>query len=333
MSIIKKLKLYRIKTVLRYIPESWKNSATLIEFSKRGRLKSFLSLLYWYYFYGFDFIDYISFRFWELSAAERKSYISYRRNDILRFRLSDPESYELFLDKALFNERFRQYVQRDWKLLSESDPIHDLNTFMKNHPEVIVKPVADYGGRGVIKLSASSSDEDKRHIFKDVNVRYIVEECIQNNDNLKKLAPGSLNTIRFVTLIDKTGEPDVLVSALRMGDGTSFMDNFQNGGMACAIDPLTGELRGKAYGMNCTEYESHPFSGIKFDGYKIEGFRRCLDLVKDLCQVVPSARYVGWDIAITPRGIEVIEGNIPPGEYVTQIISQRGLWDDILSRI
>ena len=41
MSIIKKLKLYRIKTVLRYIPESWKNSATLIEFSKRGRLISY----------------------------------------------------------------------------------------------------------------------------------------------------------------------------------------------------------------------------------------------------------------------------------------------------
>ena len=333
MNIIKKLKLYRIKTVLKYIPTSWKNSVMLSDLSKQNRVTSFFSLLYWYYFYGFDFIDYCSFRFWELSAAERKSYISYRRNDVLRFRLSDPESHDLFLDKALFNEKFSQYIQRDWKLLSETTPLDDLDSFMVRHPDVILKPLCDYGGHGVIKLSNKISDEEKRQIFKDNDSRYIVEECIENNDNLKRLAPGSLNTIRFVTVIDKYGKLNVLVSVLRMGNGTSFLDNFQSGGLSCTIDPQTGELRGNAHGMNCTEFESHPYSGIKFDGYKIDDFQKCLDLLKELTQVVPGARYVGWDIAITPRGIEVIEGNIPPGEYVTQIASGRGLWYEILDMI
>ena len=58
MNIIKKLKLYRIKTVLKYIPTSWKNSVMLSNLSKQNRVTSFFSLLYWYYFYGFDFIDY-----------------------------------------------------------------------------------------------------------------------------------------------------------------------------------------------------------------------------------------------------------------------------------
>ena len=333
MGIAKKLKLYRIKTVLKYIPMSLKNSVKLAELSKQSRPVCFFNLLYWYYFYGFDFIDYCSFKFWELSAAERKSYISYRRNDVLRFRLSDPESYDIFLDKARFNEKFRKYIRRDWKLLSETDPLRDLNSFIAKHSQVILKPVSDFGGRGVIKLSDLSSEDERREIFKDNDTRYIVEECIENNENLKKLAPGSLNTIRFVTLIDKAGELNVLISALRVGNGSSFMDNFQSDGLACAIDTQTGELRGKAYGIYCTEYASHPYSGIKFDGYKIEDFRKCFEFLKDLTKVVPGARYVGWDIAMTPWGIEVIEGNIPPGEYVTQIISGRGLWYEILEKI
>ena len=333
MNIIKKLKLYRIKTVLKYIPKSWKSSVMLSNLSGKNRVPSFFNLLYWYYFYGFDFIDYCSFRFWELSAAERKTYISFRRNDVLRFRLSDPESYDIFLNKARFNEKFSQYIRRDWKLLSETDPLHDLELFMARHPDVILKPVCDYGGHGVMKLSGTISDEERRKIFNNNGVRYIVEECIENNENLKRLAPRSLNTIRFVTLIDKTGKLNVLISALRVGNGTSFMDNFQSDGLCCVIDPQTGKLRGNAHGMNCTEFEFHPYSGIKFDGYEIDDFRKCLDLLKEITQVVPSARYVGWDIAITPWGIEVIEGNIPPGEYVTQIISGRGLWYEILEKI
>ena len=333
MSIIRKLKLYRVKTVIMYIPKSWKNSIMLAEFSKQNRIVCFANLLYWYYFYGFDFIDYYSYRFWEKSPAERKTYISCRRNDVLRFRLSTPETHDLFLDKALFNEKFSQFIKRDWKLLSDIDPKKDLDSFMAKHPNVVVKPVTEYGGRGVIKLTPESTDAEKREIFNDKGVRYLVEECVENNENLKKLAPGSLNTIRLVSVIDKTGKIHELVWALRMGDGISYLDNYQKGGISCTIDPQTGELRGNAYGMNCTEFEAHPFSGIKFDGYKIEDFRKCLDMVEDLCKVVPEARYVGWDIAITPNGIELIEGNIPPGQYVTQIASGRGLWHEVLDMI
>ena len=40
----------------------------------------------------------------------------------------------------------------------------------------------------------------------------------------------------------------------------------------------------------------------------------------------PDARYVGWDLAIAQNGIELLEGNIPPGEDITQIASGCGLW-------
>ncbi|MCM1452581.1 MAG: hypothetical protein NC102_09985 [Clostridium sp.] len=161
----------------------------------------------------------------------------------------------------------------------------------------------------------------------------MLEEAIENSECLKRLAPGSLNTVRIVTLIDKEGKLRILASVLRMGNGTAFTDNYHDGGMACAIDPSSCRLKGKAYGMGCAEYEEHPFSKIKFDGYKIEGFDQCLALAEKLAYEEPEARYVGWDFAITPNGIDVIEGNIPPGEDITQIAAGRGLWPEIQKMI
>lgn len=160
-----------------------------------------------------------------------------------------------------------------------------------------------------------------------------MEECIENIDSIKKIAPQSLNTVRIVTLIDKENKLHILAALLRMGNGSAFTDNYHDGGMACAIDTATGTLRGRAFGMNCIEYETHPISGIRFDGYCIEQFEECLKLIRRIAFEEPRARYVGWDLAITPNGIELIEGNIPPGEDITQISAGRGLWYEICEMI
>ncbi len=118
-----------------------------------------------------------------------------------------------------------------------------------------------------------------------------------------------------------------------MGNGKAHTDNYHDGGMACPIDVYTGKLVGKAYSMNCAEYTTHPMSGIHFDGYKVTGFDTCLDMIKEIVKMNLEARYVGWDFAVTPHGIELLEGNIPPGEDITQIAAGRGLWYDIVKVI
>ena len=55
-------------------------------------------------------------------------------------------------------------------------------------------------------------------------------------------------------------------------------------------------------------------------------FDKCVSVVKEVAYYEPDARYVGWDLAITPNGVELLEGNIPPGEDITQIASGCGLW-------
>ena len=81
--------------------------------------------------------------------------------------------------------------------------------------------------------------------------------------------------------------------------------------------------------MGCIEYECHPYSQIRFDGYDIPEFKDCIKIIEEISTIEPEARYVGWDIAITPYGLELLEGNIPPGEDITQIAAGRGLWYEV----
>lgn len=333
MGILKKMRLYRIKTVLKYILESWQNSARAHKYSGRNRFVLFTSLLYWFYRYGFDFNDYCTFRFWNLSSAEKKSYISLRRNNVLRFRLSTPDAYDKFLDKIAFNQIFKDYVGREWmEVIPGKTKFEEISSFLENHSSAVLKPISDFGGHGVQKIKRDFFNEET-YMNLPQNERFILEECIENSEPLKSIAPGSLNTIRIVTLIDKNSALHILACVLRMGNGTAVTDNYHDGGMACAIDPATGRLKGRAYGMNCTEYDVHPYSGIRFDGYKVDHFGECLKTAEKLARVIPEARYVGWDLAVTPSGIEILEGNIPPGEDITQIAAGKGLWNEILNKI
>lgn len=156
-------KVHKIKTVLRYFAESWPNSAFVVAHAPRmNRFSAYFSLLYWFYFYGNDFNDYCTFRFWDKTREEKKSYISLRRNNILRFALSTPEIHKLFLDKARFNQRFGQYIKRRWMIASDASD-SDLERFICESRVVIAKPLTDFGGHGIIKITASSSSNTHKY--------------------------------------------------------------------------------------------------------------------------------------------------------------------------
>ncbi|RHK69191.1 hypothetical protein DW051_15450 [Bacteroides uniformis] len=242
---------------------------------------------------------------------------------------STPEVYELFLDKAKFNQRFRKYINRGW-LTTVNKSWDEIVKFIIQYRDVIAKPLKDYGGHGVFRICTSS--DNYKYVLDILEQKiitgeqFIIEEIITNCEKLKNLAPGSLNTIRIVTVLDREKQLHILAALLRMGNGVALTDNYHDGGMACVIDSEKSILKGDAYGMNCARYEVHPYSHIKFDGFIIPHFDECISIIKEIVYYEPDARYVGWDLAIAQNGIELLEGNIPPGEDITQIASGCGLW-------
>ena len=47
-------------------------------------------------------------------------------------------------------------------------------------------------------------------------------------------------------------------------------------------------------------------------------------LVEELAKIVPTTRYVGWDLALTPKGWVVVEANCK-GQFVVQMATKKGL--------
>lgn len=334
MNLIKRLKLYRIKTVLRYVARSWKNSKFVIEQSPESkRIPVYFDLISSFIKLGADFNDYCTFSFWDKTKEEKDSFITVRRNDQLRFTMSSPRVYQLFLDKGLFNKRFSKWVKRGFISTNEA-AWSEIADFVEKYDAIIAKPLTDYGGHGVVKIVKSSPDYAKKlnEIQESITSSrgYIIEEVIENTENIKRLAPASLNTIRLVTVIDNKNELHVIASLLRMGNGKANTDNYHDGGMACEIDLESCQLKGVAKGMNCVVHEKHPYSEIVFDGYPVPEVKQCMEIVKEVAFTEPEARYVGWDFAVTPNGVELLEGNIPPGEDITQLNVRKGYWHQML---
>ena len=57
-------------------------------------------------------------------------------------------------------------------------------------------------------------------------------------------------------------------------------------------------------------YTEHPNSHEKLVGFKTPLFKEAKEMILKASLEVPQIRYVGWDVAVTPNGPAIIEGNV-----------------------
>ena len=103
-------------------------------------------------------------------------------------------------------------------------------------------------------------------------------------------------------------------------DGSIYKKRFNSigGGVTSYIDTKTGRLCTPAIDRKRQSFKLHPHTGIELIGYQIPHWEDVLEFARKAAFVEPRAHYVGWDIALCPDGLELIEGNIPPGEGIIQ---------------
>ena len=62
----------------------------------------------------------------------------------------------------------------------------------------------------------------------------------------------------------------------------------------------------------------HPVSQFQVVGYQLPDYEKLLDYIHHLMNVDRTARFVGWDIALTPKGYDLVEMNCPGGHDFLQ---------------
>ena len=264
--------------------------------------------------YRAGYLDYSLFHFWDLNAKQRATVLTRGKNDRYVAALNSKEEWDVFDKKPLFLERFAPYVRRRWLDLESPDTdAAALRAIVEDLGTVIVKPRDGTHGDGVEFVRAAEvTDYDALLAHLRRTGQTLCEEVIKQHPDVNAIWPGSINTIRTVTIL-KDGEAHVVATYMRIGNSDRPVDNFNGGGMAVPVDPATGVILSPARDKAGVLYECHPATGTRFEGYQLPLWQEVLDLAKSAAQVVPSIRYVGWDVAITPDGPVLVEGNQYPG--------------------
>lgn len=318
MDIVKELRLYRIITVLNIAPKFWKKSSLIAKENSVSTLYVFKDMLGCFFKYGASEDNYEQFHYYGKDHTYRDSFITWRRNMKIMSLFNTWDAKKLFLNKVEWNRRFSKYVKRDW-IYSKEATVESLIEFLKNHDEVIVKTIDGACGQGIDKYLSKELLNKDAVLNSILEKDCIVEEVAVNIPEIKSFSPNSLNTIRIVTCVDKKGEVHIITTALRVGNGQTFKDNTHSGGFASVIESKSGTIVTDGIDYKGTHYIKHPVTGMVFKGFKIPLWNECLKVIKNIAkEECQEARFVGWDVAITSKGIDILEGNIPPGEDLTQ---------------
>lgn len=268
--------------------------------------------------YGAGFNDYLLCEFYNLNDSQRATYVTRSVNNKLVSMLNDREYYHFFSVKKDFYNRFSEYLGRDWLDFSEATP-ERFRAFLEGRREIMVKPAAESGGKGVEKLNVKDFPSLDT-LYRTLQEKQIgvVEEVIVQHPEMSRLNRSSLNTLRVVTIVNRTG-PHIVYAHVRIGNHGRPVDNLHSGGMFAPIDLDTGKIQYPAYDKDRITYEVHPDTGTRIQGFQIPFWEETKALCLKAATVVPQMKYIGWDVGVTENGPLFVEGNDMPGYDILQM--------------
>ncbi len=186
---------------------------------------------------------------------------------------------------------------------------------------IFFRPLALNQGQGCLKLDRETFSQQLESQYENlVSGDYIHTEVIKQHPQINDIYGKSINTLRIVTTMDN-GEVNIISSYLRLGAGGSFIDNVSSGGFFVGINQESGTLKQRGFRdmkFGGKELEEHPDTGFTFENFRIPYFKEACELVENATKYIPNG-FIGWDVAITPTGPTIIEGNEDAGLFSSDV--------------
>lgn len=301
--------------LLKYLWRDYKEAmATLCRISKRSKLYLTIDMLWCMVFRLTTPSDYRDFGFDFIPRSKRKDYFTLAKKKYTWRKLTARSSRIITINKFYFASIMRPFMGR--KFLHSLDmTMEDFLEFIDGEEKFILKPITGSGGHGhvVYKLDGSRTPEE---MFNDIKTRPagILEGWIHQHEALNALYPDAVHIARLHTIHDGTAK-DICIY------GANFSIAFQgeiantclDTSLSAQVDNETGILTSPGYDPNFAILEKVPGSGITIKGFQLPDWDKALDMCRRAAARVPEIQLIGWDVAFTPDGPVIVEGNSMPG--------------------
>lgn len=169
----------------------------------------------------------------------------------------------------------------------------------------------------------------------------LIEKRVRSHPNLARLSPATLCTFRIVTLCERGMGAEIIAAVFKLQTAATGKDNLHEGSMAIGVAVRDGVLqsgwrvaqdyyRGDRRRFNTlpsvNRLDTDPTTGIRFAGLKVPMWSDVMATALKAAATFPYGRVIGWDIAVTPGGPCIIEGNWAWGERLAQAGAGRGIY-------
>lgn len=321
--------LYRLSTKKRkeIVEETIEKYTKSFNLSKKDKINLKKDMIYCRVFYNLSFKEYFLFGFKNKSHFKRKNFIANMNRQNYLYLLGEKEGQEILNDKYKSYEILKKFYKRELIKIGEND-YTEFQKFIKKYPVFVKKPIDSSFGKGIELIDSNDYKNPKTlfsYLLEDKDV--ILEERIIQHEKMASLHPESLNTLRIVTYRDENDQVFIHLPFIKIGRGSSFVDNGGAGGMLARINPETGELITNGKDENNTVYEYHPDTNVRLKGFKIPSWEKAVSLAKDAALAFDKTRYIGWDVAIDKDGNPlIVEGNGKTqflGQQITDEVGKR----------
>ncbi len=249
-------------------------------------------------------------------------------NDTFMFRreyynktieINKPDKLHLFKDKTEFYRRCPKFLGRECLDVTTASPA-EVEEFMKRHKRFVGKMnfgmlARSFGVYDTSKMTVEQILEKMKKMGQT-----LLEEYIVQHETIMDIYPGSVNTIRLHTISNGSEVRMFLKPMFRMGSNGSVVDASAKNGSYRAFIEDDGSLSHHTYVDNrgrCKKAVQHHNTKVRFDDVRLPYMPEAVQLVKLASAYFPELPCIGWDVAITPQGPVIVEGNGTSGAEVT----------------
>ena len=278
--------------------------------------------------YNISILDYFYFKFYALSEAERKTYAGTGFMYEYQLFMNPKNERNILENKLLFLDKYSKFIKHNYCSKKEffKNETKAAQLLANNSGYIVLKSSDGQCGEGieVINLDLNKGDALVKKIEQTEND--LIEEFIIQHDDLMRLSPSGLNTIRIFTQLNKNDEVDILGARLRITID-SYVDNLAAGNIAAPIDESSGLINGPGVYSDITKKDEnhHPITGVAIVGFGVPFWKESLKMVKEAALLHKENRSIGWDVAITNEGPELLEGNHNWCKLLWQLPVKKGL--------